>query len=379
MTTKQITFNLSSLSSSHKTKKHREIKNKPIISPNVLKNKLLKRIKDHKKKEQNETTSSNKSNTEKTDILAYTDEFNDSIDYLQNLSKQSQIEQKREQLYRQTLKHPTSTSTSTSTSIVQVYNELPDELKPVTIIPSSLNISPTIQLNHPDTLPYGILKNGTKPTFREWQKTQKNISLPSHHTNELSERERKLADLKDKIRKQSPSFISPSNIHSITPSHIPQITIPQINTNPQINTTPQINTNPQIITTPQINTNPQIINQVMHPEIIIPQQIEYTSGPIMKPIPGPKMTKYTLGKINKTVGVLLKDNKTRKNIMNAQTNLRQKNIQQIKEYLKDHNLIKVGSSAPTDVLRKMFESAMLTGEITNSNKDILLHNFMKSD
>jgi hypothetical protein len=40
-------------------------------------------------------------------------------------------------------------------------------------------------------------------------------------------------------------------------------------------------------------------------------------------------------------------------------------------------MMKVGSSAPTDVVRRMYEASMLTGEVTNNNKDILLHNFLK--
>ena len=95
---------LFSLSRTKKNKGKKERPNKiPLISPNVLKNKLLKRIKEHKKKETDnmdkkldiKTNTSNNSNNSNNDLKpdlvdlkSYTDEFNDSLNYLQTLSKQ---------------------------------------------------------------------------------------------------------------------------------------------------------------------------------------------------------------------------------------------------------------------------------------------------
>ena len=91
-----------------------------------------------------------------------------------------------------------------------------------------------------------------------------------------------------------------------------------------------------------------------------------------------KTKRVSLGKQEheNSVGVLLKNDYTRKQVQSAQKLLANKPMREIKEYLKEHNLIKVGTAAPPDVLRKLYESAMLAGEITNSNKDILLHNFL---
>ena len=44
--------------------------------------------------------------------------------------------------------------------------------------------------------------------------------------------------------------------------------------------------------------------------------------------------------------------------------------------MKDRGLIKAGSNAPNDVIRKTYESAMLTGDIANVNRETLLHNFL---
>lgn len=91
--------------------------------------------------------------------------------------------------------------------------------------------------------------------------------------------------------------------------------------------------------------------------------------------------KITLGKNRKGgfVGVLVKSKKTRKNVKKEVDILKHKSIHEVKDYLRKHNLTKIGSSAPDHILRTTFENAYLSGNISNNNPDILLHNWHKED
>ena len=402
---KQISIN-PDLFSIGKTRKKREKKQKsdkvPLISPNVLKNKLLKRIKEHKIKETegldnnkkklpqaNTTASVSKPNL--VDLSDYTDEFNDSINYLQTLSKQKkEIDEKanvernkqrmKDDLEKRTLKNyqsllssPTLTSSS---NLPHVNIELPEELKQQLIdvnttqfVMNALNsatVQPPIVLSQPykidNGLPYGCLKNGIKPGYKEWNKTQRNMvvtnpnlsvvidpNISSNISSNISERENRLQNLKNKI-KEKQLVISNTNNNTITTEQGKQ----------GIQAAIEENIKTQDNRPETVNTNVDPIKQILKRTI---------------------RKKYTLGKTknNRTVGILIKDRNTRKQVLTAQRELKKKSVNDIKTYLKDHNLIKVGSNAPNDVLRKMYESSMLAGEITNSNSDTLLHNLLKDD
>jgi hypothetical protein len=86
---------------------------------------------------------------------------------------------------------------------------------------------------------------------------------------------------------------------------------------------------------------------------------------------------FKLGKSGKRVSVLIKNNKSRKKIEEAKTERGKTHVSTIKNYLKKHNLIKYGSTAPTKLLREMYETSELCGGISNENKDVLIHNFHK--
>ena len=76
------------------------------------------------------------------------------------------------------------------------------------------------------------------------------------------------------------------------------------------------------------------------------------------------------------VSVLIKNRKTRKKIKNDTLKLKKKGLSEIKQYLRIHNLIKIGSNAPESVLRETFENAFLSGNIYNKNAENLIHNYV---
>uniref|UniRef100_A0A6C0D1N8 Uncharacterized protein n=1 Tax=viral metagenome TaxID=1070528 RepID=A0A6C0D1N8_9ZZZZ len=88
---------------------------------------------------------------------------------------------------------------------------------------------------------------------------------------------------------------------------------------------------------------------------------------------------FKLGKNpnTRTISILIKNNKSRKKVEDKKTEHKKTAVSTIKNYLKKKNLIKYGSTAPTKLLREMYETSELCGGISNENKDVLIHNFDK--
>ena len=87
--------------------------------------------------------------------------------------------------------------------------------------------------------------------------------------------------------------------------------------------------------------------------------------------------RYKLGKQKgKVVGVLVSNQETRKKVQKDHQTLKKKSSDEIKTFLRNKGLLKVGSDAPIDVLREMFESCMLTGEVKNTGKGVFIDNYL---
>lgn len=419
MSTKKITVNPDLFNTGGSTRKNRgEKKAKPVIpiqiNENSLKKKFLNRIKEHKNKEKIESGLKSGGGTQneikvKEQIANQTndgDEFRDSLQYLSLLSKKKKEEGLKKKnlatIQNKTVKNPYSTPMSNIPPHVEL--ELPEELKePIRVTPET----PVMNLNYDDNYknyfnhnnqfqqipqqvrptyaqsqnqhpiqnqpqvnsfkveidpPYGCLKNANKPTYRNWVRTKRNIgenydipepeSRPPSNINfspdPQNERQKRLEQLRRKMKEDEIQKLNSYNNTMTMPNKEKE--------EPVLNN--------QIKNSQNTNIEGGAANAEEEPDK------RYIKRTIKK--------KYTLGKSNvyRKVGILIKNNATRKKIINAQKDLKKKSIHDIKKYLVERGLLKVGSNAPNNVLRKTYESAMLTGEVVNQNKDVLIHNLM---
>lgn len=359
---------------SNKTRKRekKELILNPIIAPNNLKNKLLRRIKEHKTLETNKKNNTISANSATDD--SFSDEFTGAIDYLSDLTKKKKVQKT---LMTKTLKNP-SLSSSPPISL-----ELPPELTENfinQIVPQNNDIY-NVNYKVNDDVPYGCMKGGNKKTYREWKEIQK-PSTPSHidipdiirpptppkrndtssKTEEIS-RELKLEQIKNKLKLMQSEDVQQKqkkleDFKKLEKNYL---------SNGELNDLGNIDDEIKIS---HDNINNLIKEREQENKIKEDQNKQYLKKTIKK--------KFVLGKSNKLrqVSVLIKDKNTRKNILNTQKELKKTNINDVKKYLRQHGMIKVGSTCPVDILRKTFESAVLTGEVINTNKDVLLHNFI---
>ena len=319
-----------------KKKKSTPTQNLNSAKPNKIKKDLIRRIKEHNIR-QKEKEKLKRMKYKEDEDNKFKNEFEETLKYLEHIKKKNkERKQKRKNKTMKNKNHPqTSHHNGQNNNTQQQYQPTHQQYQPRqqqyphTHINTDQNTYSTMntmnysQIGIRNPPPYGILKNGKKPTFRSYHKTLKNknrfeasnLNLPANtpivHTeiendflqnmNIQSERQQKLERIKNKHKKNK------KRKHKIYTKRLRR--------------------------------------------------------------------KITLGKKDRKVGVLIKNNKTRKKIKDEHKILKKKEIGEIKDYLKKHNLIKIGTSAPENILRELYENAYLAGDIQNKNKQILLHNW----
>ena len=80
----------------------------------------------------------------------------------------------------------------------------------------------------------------------------------------------------------------------------------------------------------------------------------------------------------RTAKVQIRGKKSRRKIKKQIKHYGTESITEIKNFLYNNSLIKCGTSAPNDVLRELYKSAKLTGKVSNSNGEVLLHNYFNN-
>ena len=218
------------------------------------------------------------------------------------------------------------------------------EMSKTSLLPSSSTFSP-IKLS--DDAPYGCLKDGKKPTFRMYNKTIKNnirfADNEGSSDNLYSDRQTKLKELQNKHSKKTSTSTS-------------------LQGNKQTNSDNNENDTDNDDGDSGENKNNHSLRKTK-----VRRHLRKT---ITK--------KFKLGKQQgNIVGVLIKNNDTRKNIQKEHGLLKSKQLADVKKYLVEKNLIKIGSTAPPGVIRNIYESSMLAGEVENVGKGIGLHNFLE--
>lgn len=91
---------------------------------------------------------------------------------------------------------------------------------------------------------------------------------------------------------------------------------------------------------------------------------------------------YHVGKCKskRKISVLICNKSKQHEISNKNQQVKRTPLHTVKRFLVKRGLIKVGCIAPSNVLRKMYESVeLMCGNVTNHNTDTLLHNYMNDE
>jgi len=286
------------------------------------------------------------------DTTTFNSDFDESLKYMISLTDE---QKQAADLKNKTLKRYPSTSNYTIPSIIGSSNI--EEFVSTTVpdVFTALNYPaygpltppmPSQALRFPQPT-YGCMKyGGTLPTYRQL-----------HNTTQ---------------RRRSDHQI----IQNTEPIHIPSASV-SVSANPTMGGgVKNNNVNDSSVSTSlsnrinEIKRTSEKVNSIQHqaktPKLKYPKQRRTVR----------RTFRLGKSKVHPKISVLVSNRTLRNNITTKSHLLKQTSIPEIKRFLIKKGFIKIGTSAPNDVLRKMYESAsMICGEVQNHNPENLLYNY----
>ena len=383
---KTVKIDPASLKIGTRKEKTNKIRLKPQVSSETNKNinkvklELLKKVKDyHKDKEVEQLKEANKNEKklEKHEIKAdFETEFNKSLNFLRDLSNKNKEKKKKKKL------------TNKIANNIDIEVNLSNELK----------LEPT----------YSCLKQGSKPTYRELNKTYKNFDKDKNHIkfnnnltdnldlnnddklvpnnnsnnddkllpNNNSNNDGKLLPnnnsnnddklINDNNLNNHENLLSDNNLNNVLFNELTTESNNNLNLNLNLNYDKNLSIDNKIKEGNNLYEEYKNINKELKENKNIPKINRIT-----------RKFKYNIGKLkNKNqVGIIIKNKYTLKKLKEDITNKKNKSIQEIKNVLRKLNLIKLGTDAPNDVLRQIYENTILCGDIKNTNYSNFIHNY----
>jgi hypothetical protein len=317
--------NVFKISSGGRTRKNRappsekkiKVRTPPKTQNKSLKKNLLKFIRNQQDRK---LKSENFTPPEELDFKS---DFSESLEYLSDIAKKNDVPKIS---LNKTLKNYLPQTMDTPVILTNLMNPLE-----IVNIPPVHNAMPTFSLPQPQ---YGCLKGGRLPLYKQYTRRQhEGIPVP---------------------------------VQAQVPTQIP----------PQLHTSTPISVMPPSLA-PTSNVKHDIIQKTA-------EHINITD--LYKPPAQKKQRKtlrrtFKIGKSQNTprVSVLISNRTIRNNISNKSQSLKLTPIAEVKKHLIKNGFIKVGSIAPNDVLRKMYETSMLAcGEIHNYNPENLVYNYFNN-
>jgi len=337
-----------------KTDKNKDIKVKSQQTKQqnnkTLRGKLLKYIREQQEKNYEKNAHRDVSNKQptKNPLDEFSSEFDNSLKYLMSIAEENDKKQKHNSTLKQYPNNNVQSMLFNNNSVLQnVMDALPNVTSEI----------PEIKLNmhNPNYPQYGCLKGGSLPTYRNWK----------------NQTQRKPPVLNDQYISSIPYIQTASGSSPMQPPPPQKIPIPPIYSGPiDAGSTSQ-----------KSELDKEIERQKARIEMKqIMQKTKPQKMPKLKYFKQKRTLKRTYhvgkSKVFPKVAVLVSNKTIRNNITTKKQMLKQTPIEEIRKFLLKKGFIKVGSTSPNDVLRKIYESVvMISGDVTNHNPENLLYNF----